>query len=136
MNLGDVMDQVAERLGTIPDLRAYAYKPDTITPPAAWIGYPAGYTYDATYGRGMDRITDLGVVVVVGKGNAPTTRDLVTQYTDGSGPKSFKQVLESGRYNAFHTLRVTEVVFDDWKIGNIDYLAALFTLDITGQGSA
>jgi hypothetical protein len=136
MNLGDVMDQVAARLDTIDGLRVFAYPPDNLTPPAAWIAYPAAYEFDATYGRGMDRITDLGVVVAVGKVSDRSTRDLISQYTDGSGSASVKAVLQTGTYNAFHTLRVTEVTFDVLTRGGTDYLAALFTLDIAGQGSA
>ncbi|GLI00310.1 hypothetical protein [Phytohabitans aurantiacus] len=136
MNLGDVMDQVAARLGTIDGLRVSAYPPDRLAPPAAWIAYPSAYTFDATYGRGMDRITDLGVVVAVGKPNDRQTRDLVSQYADGSGSASVKHVLESGVYNAFDRLVVTEVTFDVLTRGGDDYLAALFTLDIAGKGSA
>lgn len=136
MNLGDVMDQVAERLDTIAGLRVFAFPPDNLAPPAAWIAYPAAYTFDATYGRGMDRITDLGVVVAVGKVSDRSTRDLISEYTDGSGAKSVKAVLQGGAYNAFDGLRVTEVTFDVITRGGTDYLAALFTLDIAGKGSA
>jgi hypothetical protein len=135
MNLGDVMDQVAGRLDTIDGLNVFAFPPDSLSPPAAWIAYPAAYTFDATYGRGMDRITDLGVVVVVGKVSDRSTRDLISQYADGSGSASVKAVLQSGTYNAFDGLRVTEVTFDVVTRGGTDYLAALFTLDIAGKGS-
>lgn len=136
MNLGDVMDEVAAQLGTIVGLRVFAFPPDNLSPPAAWIAYPEGYTYDATYGRGMDRITDLGVVVVVGKVSDRSTRDLVSQYADGAGAKSVKAVLRAGNYTAFDALRVTEVTFDVITRGGTDYLGALFTLDIGGKGSA
>lgn len=136
MDLGDVMDQVATQLDTISGLRVYPYPPDSLVPPAAWVAYPESYEYDGTYGRGMDRISNLGVVVVVGKATARPTRDLVSQYADGAGAKSVKAVLQAGTYTAFHTLRVMEVTFDELTRGGIDYLGALFTLDITGQGSA
>lgn len=136
MNLGDVMDEVAAQLGWIPDLRVFAFPPDTIPPPAAWVAYPAAYTYDLTYGRGMDRITDLGVVVAVGKVSDRSTRDLVSAYADGAGAKSVKAVLQAGSYTAFDGLRVTEVTFDVLTRGGTDYLGALFTLDIAGKGSA
>jgi hypothetical protein len=135
VNLGDVMDQVAARLDFIDGLRCFAFPPDSLSPPAAWIAYPEAYEYDAAYSRGMDRITNLGVVVAVGKVSDRSSRDLVSQYVDGSGSTSVKAVLESGAYSAFHTLRVTEVTFDTITRGGTDYLAALFTLDIVGQGA-
>jgi hypothetical protein len=136
VNLGDVMDEVAAQLGWIPDLNVFAFPPDNLSPPAAWVAYPAGYIFDATYGRGMDRITDLGVVVVVGKVSDSSTRDLVSAYTDGAGARSVKAVLQAGSYTAFDALRVTEVTFDVLTRGGTDYLGALFTLDIGGKGSA
>lgn len=130
------MDQVAWQLDTIDGLRAFAFPPDSISPPTAWLAYPAAYTFDATYGRGMDRITDLGVVVAVGKVSDRSTRDLVSAYADGAGAKSVKAVLQAGTYTAFDALRVTEVTFDVLTRAGTDYLAALFTLDLAGKGSA
>lgn len=136
MNLDDVMDAVAAQLDTISGLRVFAFPPDSLSPPAAWIGYPEQYDYDATYGRGMDRISNLPLVVAVGKVSDRSARDLVGQYVNGSGAASVKAVLESGAYSAFHTLRVVSVNFDIITRGGTDYLAALFMLDIAGQGSA
>jgi hypothetical protein len=136
MNLGDVMDAVGDRLDTIEDLRVFAHPPPKIYPPAAWVAYPEGYVYDATYGRGMDRITNLGVVVVVGKVSDRSARDRISAYADGSGARSVKAVLESGTYTAFDTIRVVDVTFDVLTVAADDYLGALFTLDIAGQGSA
>lgn len=136
MNLADVMDEVGARLDTIAGLRVFAFPPDSLSPPAAWIGYPEDYTYDETYGRGMDRITNLPVIVVVAKVSDRSARDQVGQYVDGSGAKSVKAVLESGTYTAFHTIRVVSVTFDILTRAGTDYLAALFMIDIAGQGSA
>lgn len=134
MNLADVMDEIAERLDTITGLRCFAYPPGSISPPAAIVSYPEDYTYDATYGRGMDRLT-LPVVVVVGKVSDRSARDQMGAYVDGSGASSVKQVLESGAYTAFDTVRVTGVEFDTVPIAATDYLAATFDLDIAGSGS-
>lgn len=134
MNLGNVMQAVGDRLATITNLRAYAYPPDKISAPAAVVGYPDTYTYDATYGRGMDRM-ELPVVVLVPKPYDRATRALMTKYADGSGAASLKAVLESGTYTAFDTIRVAEAEFDVIAIGAVEYLAATFTLDIAGQGA-
>jgi hypothetical protein len=97
MNLADVMDAVGDRLDTIAGLRVFAYPPGSVTPPAAVVSYPEGIEFDATYGRGSDRMT-LPVVVVVGKASDRAARDKLGAYCDGSGASSVKAVLESGEY--------------------------------------
>lgn len=135
MNLDAVMQAVADRIDTIADLRVYAYPPDTIQPPAAVVTYPGTLRYDETYGRGMDRIPDLTVVLLVGKVSDRATRGLITKYAKGSGATSIKTVVESGTYTAFDVVTVTEVSFDVIAIGAVEHLAATFTLDIAGQGA-
>lgn len=134
MNLADVMDQVATQLDTISGLRVYAYPADSVAPPAAIVSYPKEYEYDATYGRGSDRIS-LPVVVVAGKVSDRASRDALGAYVDGSGTSSVKAVLESASYTAFDELRVTGVEFDTVLIAGTNYIAALFTLDIAGEGA-
>jgi hypothetical protein len=134
MDLADVMDAVANRLDTITSLRVHAYPPGTVTPPAAVVSYPETVAFDETYGRGMDQMT-VPVVLVVGKVSDRAARDALGAYCDGSGSASVKAVLESGTYTAFSTLRVTDIDFDTVTIGGTDYIAALFSLDITGSGS-
>lgn len=129
------MQQIADQIDTITGLRVRGYPADSITPPSALVTYPETYTYDATYGRGMDRIEELPVAVLVGKVADRSTRDRITQYVNGSGPASIKAVIESGTYTAFHTVRVTGVTFDVVTIAAVDYLGATFTLDITGAGA-
>lgn len=134
MNLADVMQAVADRLDTVQGLRVFAYPPDALHPPAAVVTYPETYTFDATYGRGMDQIS-LPLVVVVGRVSDRASRDVIGAYVDGSGTQSVKQVVESGTYTAFDTVRVADVVFDMISIGGTVYLAATFTLDIAGKGA-
>ena len=135
MDLGAVMQAVADRIDTIADLRVHAYPPDVIQPPAAVVTYPGTLTYDATYGRGMDRIPDLTVVLLVGKVSDRASRDMITQWAKGSGATSIKAVVESGTYTAFDTVRVTEVTFDIISVAGVEHLAATFTLDIAGSGA-
>jgi len=135
MNLGSVMQAIADRIDTIADLRVYAYPPDSVAAPAAIVTYPDTYTYDATYGRGMDRIEALPVVLLVGKVSDRASRDKVTQYVNGSGATSIKTAIESGTYTAFDTVRVTGVEFDIISVAGVEYLGATFTLDIAGQGA-
>lgn len=135
MNLGAVMQAVADRIDTITGLRVYAYPPDDVAVPAAIVGYPDTYTFDETYRRGMDRIESLPVVVLVGQVSDRASRDTITQYVKGSGAASIKAVVESGTYTAFDTVRVTGVAFDVVTFAAVDYLGATFTLDIAGQGA-
>lgn len=136
MNLDDVMKQVGDRLDTIAGLRVTSEPPNRITPPSGWVGFPEEYTFDETYGRGLDRIRNLPVIIAVGKVTARTTRTLIGGYVSGSGATSVKQVLESGTYTAFDGLRVASVTFDVITMAGDDYLAALFNVDIAGRGSA
>lgn len=133
MNLDTVMDAIANQLGTITGLRAHAYPPDMIEPPAAVVTWP-DITFDGTYGRGMDRL-ELPVVVAVGKPYDRATRALMAPYVAGSGAKSIKAVVESGTYTAFDTVRVSTATFDVISIGGVEFLAATFTLDIAGRGA-
>lgn len=136
MILSDVMDDVARRLGMIEGLRAYEFPPDKVDIPAAVVSYPDDLTYDGVYQRGGDRMT-LPVVAVVGRASDRAARDLLSVYVDGDGPKSFKRVLESKdlpAYTAFDSVRVMKAEFDVVTIAGVDYVAALFDLDIIGSG--
>jgi hypothetical protein len=107
-----------------------------VTPPAAIVSYPEKVDFDETYGRGMDRIPDWPVVVVVGKATDRTARTRIYQYAAATGSNSLKTVLQAHTWAACDVLTVTSVEFDVVTIGAIDYIAALFHLDITGQGTA
>lgn len=133
MDLKAVMDELAAQVDTITGLRVHPSPPDTISPPAAVVTYPGVLTFDATYQRGMDRM-DPSVVVLVGRVSNAAAHKLLSAYCAGDGPQSLKAVIEAGTYTAFDTVRVTEINFDMISIGAIEYLAATFTLDITGQG--
>lgn len=133
MNIGNVMQALADRIDTIAGLRVYAYPPNAVQAPAAVVTYPESYTYDDTYGRGMDSMT-LPVVVLVGKVSDRASRDKLAKWVSPSTATSIKTVLESGTYTAFDTVRVASVTFDIIAIAAVEYLAATLTLDIAGQG--
>lgn len=135
MNLDAVAVEIADRLGTIPGLRSYAFPPDSIAPPAAMLPYPEDVTFDETYGRGADRLT-MSVLVAVGEVSDRASRIELAAYCDGTGDRSLKQVLESGTYTAFHSLRVVGIEFLPVTIGDQEYAGADFELDVFGQGSS
>lgn len=134
MDVGTVMQQVADRLDTITDLRVHAHPMKKVTAPAAVVAYPSTYDYDGTYGRGMDTMT-LNVVVWVGGLDDRSVRDKVSTYLAGSGSSSVKEILESGTYTAFDVLRVASADLDVYSMNATDYLVAVFELEISGQGA-
>lgn len=133
MDIADVMDEIAARLDTIEPLRVIAHWPGSISPPTAIVALP-DTTFDETYGRGMDRL-QLPVVLAVGKVVDRSARDAIAAYVNGSGPKSVKQVVESGTYTAFDTVRVMTAEFDTYIFGAVEHLVAIFQLDIAGDGA-
>lgn len=135
--MGAVMQEIADRLDTIPNLRVFGHPPDKPPPaPSAVVTYPGTLRYDGAYARGMDQL-DPTVVALVGKVSDRTARDRVSKYVNGSGVESFKALLEAEdwAHPTFDTLRVTQVEFDMITIGGVEYLSATFTLDIAGKGA-
>lgn len=133
MDLNNVVDELVTRLQTITALRVHAEPPGTVSPPAAVISWPE-VSYDGTYGRGMDTLT-LPLVLVVGKASDRIARKTVNAYVNGSGARSIKAVLEAGTYTSFDVIRVASARFEVDSIGGIEFLAAVFSLEITGQGA-
>lgn len=136
MNPNDVADELTTRLDTIAGLRCFGYPPPTVVPPAAIVSYPEAIQFDETYGRGMDRVPSWPILIVVGKATDRAAREKVYDYAAATGSTSVKAVLESGTYTSFDTIRVTQASFDVVTIAGNDYISALFTLDIAGQGTA
>lgn len=136
MNVSDVATEVANRLDSIEGLRCFAYQPPSITPPAGIVlnPSPGDIRYDQTYGRGMDRLT-LPVLIVAGRASERSAQRAIRAYLNGSGPRSVKAALETGEYTSLHTICVTTSGVDGVAFAGTEYLAALFDLDITGQGS-
>jgi hypothetical protein len=136
VNLSDVAEEVASMLGSIEGLRAFAYPPGAINPPTAVVlnPNPGDIVYDDTYGRGGDRMT-LPLMVLIGQAEDRSAMEGIRPYLDGSGPKSVKQALEAGTPKSFDTIRVQDGGVDGVTWGGVEYVAALFNLDILGPGS-
>lgn len=135
MNLEAVAGELTLALKTITGLRVPPWGVESISPPAAVIALPERIDYDATYGRGSDRYPDVAVVVLVGKPTERVARRQVAAYADGSGPKSVKAALDAYKYTTCDSVRVAWAEFDGARYAGIDYLAAIFHLDITGKGA-
>lgn len=138
MNVGDVMDEIAERLRQAPSLagRTFAYPPGSVSPPAAIVSYPGQAQFDETYGRGTDRMSGGMVFLAVGRPTERQTRDQMTKYLDGSGAESVKALVDGdGDYESCDSVTVTGWEIDTYSIGGVDYLTAVFELDVVGPGT-
>lgn len=134
MDLGAVMDDLGTALATIPKLRVFPYWADRVTPPAAVVGWPDPLTYDSTMVRGADQV-ELPLMVMVGKVDTRTARDLLSAYANGSGDRSVKAVVEAHTPTAYDSCRVTRCEFGLITVAAVEYLAATFYLDIIGRGA-
>lgn len=135
MRLGDVMDEIADAVRTIPTVsgRTYAWPVQSVTPPCAFIPFPEG-TFDLGYQRGADEL-DLSVVVLVSAVDSRASRDAVLAYMSGDGVESVKAAVEGATYTAFDSVRVESVAVEEYFIGDIPYIAMVFPLDIIGSGT-
>lgn len=134
MDIGAVMDEVGDALDTIAGLRVFRFPPDAAAPPFGIVAWPSDITFDATYGRGSDRLT-LPVIVGVARSNDRAAWAQLGPYCDGSGAASVKAVVEGHTYTACDPPRVTRVEFAPLVLGGTEYEAAFFDLDISGSGS-
>lgn len=134
MILADVMDEIALVLRQITGLRVEAYPAESITPPAAAISYPASIDYDQTYGRGEDQFTDLPFIVVAGEYGARSSRDLISAWTAGDGPKSVKRVMEEREWTSCDDVHVSVGEIDPVQIAGVDYICVLFKATVVGPG--
>lgn len=134
MKLSLVMDEIAAKVDTIAGVRVTAFPPPSVQPPSGFVSYPEKIEYHQTYRGGMTRVTNLPVCLVVGKATDRSARDAVTDYVAETGAKSIKYALENATYTRLYTLVVMSAEFDVVTISGIDYLAAIFTLDVTAPG--
>ncbi|MDG4762430.1 hypothetical protein [Micromonospora sp. WMMD710] len=137
MDVQAIADELGDALKTIAGLTVPEWGVQRVSPPFALIPLPdgEGITYDLTYGRGGDRIEDWPVLVLIDRPARPESRRAIAAYAAGSGSKSVKQAIEDHTYTSCDTVRVTSCEFDVVSYHAVDYLAAMFHLDITGKGA-
>jgi hypothetical protein len=131
------MDQIGERLDTIPDLNVAPYEADDISVPAALVSLPANIDYLTTNAQGVNEI-DVLVSILVSEVGDKIRRDQIAPYGDGDdgGPKSIKRILEAGNgsYTAFSFIKVKSGGFTVVSIANINYLGFLSLCHVVGSG--
>lgn len=133
MILSDVMDELAARLDTIVGLRVFAFPADNIPAPAAVVGYPETIAFDVSSSRGVDMMT-VPIFLLVGRVTDRTARDVLAPFCDGSGPSSIKAVLATQGYVAMSSVRVASADFQVVSVAGVDYLTAVFTVNVHGPG--
>lgn len=134
MRLADVMDEIASVLSQITGLRVEAYPADSLSPPAAAVSYPASIDYDETYGRGEDQFTDLPFIVVAGEATTRSSRDLLSEWTAGDGPRSVKRVMESRVWTSCDDVHVSVAEIAVVKVAGVELISALFKATVVGPG--
>lgn len=131
MDLALIMEGIGTQLATINGLRVYDFPTGTLAIPAAVVAFPESITYDATMGRGSDRMT-IPVHILVGKTSDRGSAALLNAFMSGAGTKSVKTAIELDPTlggNA-QTTRVTEATVSFMSVADIEYLAATFDVDV------
>lgn len=139
MNLSAVLAEIDGRLATITGLRHYVGFPGKITAPAAVVYPPDRIDYDQTYGRGVDTLEDLVVVVFVRNSTPRAALAAILPYLDGSGTKSIKAKLDATAAAPYASCSDVTVGWSQLDpgavIGGGSYLAAHFHCKIIGPGA-
>ena len=133
MDVEAVMEALEARLGSIDGLRVFGWPVGSVTPPAAIVTYPETVRFDESYRRGAD-VMDPQVIILVPRPVDRSSRGMISGYVSGSGTQSVKRALESGPCDAWGSIRVTQAVIDGVTWGGTDYVGAIFTCEIIGQG--
>lgn len=140
MDVIAVMTEIDTRLKTISGLSVDMGFPGKLARVPAAVQYPPQRVdLDQTYGRGSDTMSDLIVVVFVGRQVPRQALKDIGPYVAGSGSKSIVAKLTAtaaAPYTSASDVHVDWFAIDgDAQIGGNDYLAALFHLTVTGPGA-
>lgn len=134
MKLKDVMEEIAGKLSLFTGLNVFDYPIDSVTPPAGILSYPDRIEYDITYGRGEDMFWNLPVYMITDRVDSKSARNQVSEWTDPTSINSVKTFLDSEAYGSCGSVLVVNATFDTMSIAGIDYLVAVFELNISGEG--
>jgi hypothetical protein len=131
MSVEAVMTGLVARLSTISGLRVFDSPPDSLTVPAAIVGFPDPLVYDSTMARGSDQAT-FPIHVLVGAVSDRASGDALVLYMNGTGASSVKVAIEGDVTlgGAAQSTRVTDVKAQTMAVGAIEYLAASFSIDV------
>lgn len=129
MQLGPLMDEVAVCMRQVSGLHVFAWPTGRVTPPAAVVNYPTSISYQVD--RASYRIS-LPLVLAFGRPTDPGTRDVLAAYVNGSGPSSVRRLVDDYAWTSCDSVTAKEADIDIVTVANVEYLAAVFGLDIIG----
>jgi hypothetical protein len=133
VDLAAVMTEVAAAAATVTGLRTSSWSDKSVLPPAALVDLPNEINYrDAQYG---ERIDDLPLILLVGAATQRTAVTRLAAYLKGTGASSVKAAVEAYAYTSADSVTVRRVEITTAKVAAIDYLAAIFHLDVYGKGN-
>lgn len=139
MDVNALADELVLALKTVPALHNRVDKgdPGSVDPPCAAVWLPDEIEFDATYGRGADRMT-WRFAVLLGRSDSNEGRliERAGPLADGSGTNSVKARLQAYPFTAAHSVHVRRAEFAILRYGTIDYQGIVFEADIFGSGSA
>jgi hypothetical protein len=140
MDLIALMTEIGVRLKTVPTLRVADVGADTLPGvPGAGVYLPERIDYDQTYGKGLVKVSDLQVVVFASKTTRRTAPAALAPFLSDTGTKSIKLKLDATNampyVNAFDVQVVWSEIDYSARMNDIDYIAAIFHLNVYGPGS-
>lgn len=126
INVAAAMAAIGTALDGITTLNVFAYIPDSVTPPAAAVGYPDELTYDNTMQRGTDRAT-FPITVVVGIVHDESTVAAASAYMAGDGTvtTSVKAAVDA----IGPGVRVTRALTMPLVYSGVEFLGVQFEVD-------
>lgn len=134
MDVAAVYAEIETKLRTIVGLRVVKQgeKPQV---PGAMVLLPDNISRQ-TY-RGLDKITDVVVLVIVAKAVARSAQADLLAYASSAGARSVKAATDPATWTTCSDVTLTEITFDTVTIAGAPdvYLAASFHYDILGPGA-
>lgn len=130
-NLSGIMDAIATTLVSANvTTKAFGYPIPNPPAPCAVVLYPKKIDFDMTMKRGADEAT-FEVAFFVGRANDLKARDALSDVIDGAtGIKEALEAEGTDLSEAISSCRVTDCKIEEILVGEVPYLAAVFTLDV------
>lgn len=91
MDLNEVRQFLADRMATIDGLRTFAYVPNSLQPPAAYVDFPVSVTYHNA--RALNEFV-FPVFVCVARSDDREAQRNLGEYLSPEGPRSIPAALE------------------------------------------
>jgi hypothetical protein len=137
MDLFAVMAEIAVACRTLPNMsgRVAEWDVGSVTGNSMLVTLPEEIEFDLTYGRGLDKFSDMIVMLLLPRGNVRAAYKTMGPYVKGDGASSVKKALEAYTYTTCDRAVVTRCGFDEVADrAGVSYLAAVFHLDVYGNG--